>query len=383
MDLDDWDIDIVPTNEDGRPDPGEQAYRMDFRHALLRAMSTPNTIISYRPYYFLSALVFARQDKSRNLGLFAGHQRAFEHKPWVESAITKLGIPSPGWKYIADEEQPDANILLERGPIVVRPNRGSGGQGITQVYDQKTLSAQWPKGEEFFASVSPYLPDCPSLNIGAVVWDDGVTLHYPSVQLIGIRSCVTRRFGYCGNDFALMAEMDDDIIQQLEDYTTRIANWLREKGYRGAFGVDYMLNGNELLFMEINPRFQGSTRVSCMLSVENEEPCLLIDHLAAMLHFETRIAPPLKELIRQCQPISQIVVHNTTGVQCHANIFNLSKSLRQTEPTRRMEVVVTSEIVCNIGAIATNFSVRRKVTEDGYTIDETIDKAIRETAIFY
>ena len=53
-------------------------------------------------------------------------------------------------------------------------------------------------------SVTAFLADAVSVNVGAVVFPGGtVAVHPASIQLIGIEPCTSRRFGYCGNDFGV------------------------------------------------------------------------------------------------------------------------------------------------------------------------------------
>ena len=71
VDLETWDI-------DAHLDAPETAH---FRRIMLQALSMPSALLPYRPSSFLSAIWFARRDRCLNLGLFGGHQAAFEHKP--------------------------------------------------------------------------------------------------------------------------------------------------------------------------------------------------------------------------------------------------------------------------------------------------------------
>ena len=155
---------------------------------------------------------------------------------------------------------------------------------------------------EAFVSVAPFLSDAVPVNVGATAWHDGVTVHYPSVQLIGIPECVTRRFGYCGNDFGLAKDLDRAILDQIESATVTIGNWLRSYGYRGTFGVDFLVHDGVLLFTEINPRFQGSTHASCKLAIDAGESCLMLEHLAAIMGMPAPRQRPVAELASEAPP---------------------------------------------------------------------------------
>ena len=183
VDLETWDID----DHLGAPETAT------FRRIMLQALSAPSALLPYRPSSFLSAIWFARRDRCRNLGLFGGHQAAFEHKPWVETSLADLGVRTIPWTYVADEEQLRTEEMLRRGPLILRRSRTSGGEGIVRVDDAGQARLQWPRVSEAFVSVAPFLSGGLPVNVGATAWHDGVTVHYPSVQLIGIPDCVTRR----------------------------------------------------------------------------------------------------------------------------------------------------------------------------------------------
>jgi len=275
----------------------EDASRM-FRREHLRTLSEASALVPYRASQFLSSIWFARRDRCLHLGLFGGHEAAFEHKPWVETSIQGLGISTVPWTYIADEDQLTARHLPFDGPIVLRRSRTSGGEGFTIVDDASHIADAWPSVPEAFISVAPFLADSLPLNVGATVWLEGVTVHRPSVQLVGIPNCVTRPFGYCGNDFGLATRLPRDLIDEIELTTIKIGLWMRSNGYLGTFGVDYMLYDGALLFTEVNPRFQGSTQASCRLSIQANESCLMLEHLAAFLGLEAPTEPPLHQRLK-------------------------------------------------------------------------------------
>ena len=366
MDMETWDIDDHPA----------ALATVAFRQALLRVMSSPCALLPYRPSRFLSALTFARNDRCLNLGLFGSHQYAFEHKPWVESAVAQMGIPNLGWQYIADEDQLDAERLLAEGPVMLRRSRTSGGEGLLKVDDPESLVRGWPRDSEAFVSVSRYIPDGLPINVGATVWDDGVTVHFPSVQLVGIQSCVTRPFGYCGNDFALAKELDARVLDEVETSTVRIGGWLREHGYRGTFGVDYLLHQGRALFTEINPRFQGSTRASARLSTELDEPCLLLEHVAAMMGLHRPERRPLRESVLEAAPLSQVVVHQTGRSATHVDVGELRRELRSVDPTCRLDVALPQEVLCERGAVVGRFTFDTSVTDDGFSLRPELDQVI-------
>lgn len=361
---------------------GEQAT-VEFRRALLGALSADSALLPYRSSSFLSAIHFARQERCENLGLFGAHQSAFEHKPYVESAVGRLGIPRIPWRYIADEDQLRARDLVESGTLLLRRSRTSGGEGFVRVKSPDEIADHWPKDTESFVSVAPFIENATPVNVGATVWpsapdNDHVTVHFPSVQLIGISSCVTREFGYCGNDFGAAKELDRSTIDQIEVATKRIGEWLRGRGYLGTFGVDYLVKDGVPLFTEVNARFQGSTRTSCRLSVDRDEACLMLEHVAAMLQLQRPAARlPLRELVDSAGEISTVAVHWTgresasvDGTALHARLLGLLGDVQA-------DSLVPNGIRSEPGSLVGRFNVPARMTRTGYDLDQRFSDVVQ------
>ena len=346
----------------------------EFRQGLLRALASDSALLPYRPSGFLSAIWFARRDRAWNLGMFGAHQSAFEHKPWVETSVAGLGVPHVPWHYIADEDQLSANSVIRSGPVILRRSRTSGGEGLERIDDPGDLAVHWPHVPERFMSISPYLDGALPVNVGATVWKDGVTVHRPSVQLIGIPGIVTREFGYCGNDFGLMRDVDAHIIDEIERSTIAIGDWLSRNGYRGSFGVDYLVHEGHALFSEVNPRFQGSTHLSSRISIEADEPCLLLEHVAAWLGIgapDPACRPRLRDVVASTSDISHVVFHWTGLTPAELETRSFSTALRKAGGLA-VELLPEPDLTVDTGAAVARWTTRRRVTGNGYDLSESV-----------
>lgn len=366
VDLEKWDI-------DAHLDAPETAI---FRRVMLQAMSVPSALLPYRPSSFLSAIWFARRDRCRNLGLFGGHQAAFEHKPWVETSIASLNVRTIPWTYVADEEQLRTDEMLRHGPLILRRSRTSGGEGIVRVDDASQARLQWPHVAEAFVSVAPFLEGGVPVNVGATAWHDGITVHYPSIQLIGIPDCVTRPFGYCGNDFGLVKDLEPAVFDQIEAATTSIGNWLRSYGYRGTFGVDFLVHDGVPLFTEINPRFQGSTHASCKLAINAGESCLMLEHLAATMGMDAPRQRPVRELAAEAPALAHFVVHWTGSEAERIDPSPLVRLAMATGQAVRAEVLTRPGLLTQRGAAVARIVCRESVTRTGFELTEPFARAV-------
>jgi hypothetical protein len=348
----------------------------ELRAALLRTLSKPSAIFTYRPTTFLSAVAFARQDRCRYLGLFKGHQAAFEHKPWLESSISALGVPHIPWSYISDMDQLDALRILDEGPVMLRRSRTTGGVGLVKVEAQEDLLALWPDEEEAYVSVSPYIDGAVPVNVGAVVWTDGVTLHHASVQLIGIPGCTNRPFGYCGNDFGAVGALGAEILDAMEVVVAILAAWLHRLGYRGAFGADFLVKDGILLFTEVNPRFQGSTHASAQLSVEDDESCLLLEHLAALLGISAPRSRRLRDLVPADAGFAHLVVHHTGLEPASLDAGPVAAAARVLPGFCRADVLTQPHLTTDSGGTIARITARSSMTGDGFHLLEPWRSAV-------
>ena len=374
VDLDQWDI------EDHLDEPPAH----EFRDAILKYLATPTALLPYRPSNFISSILFARRDRCIDLGLFGSHQTIFEHKPWVETNVEALGLPRVPWIYIADEERSKARRLLAEGPIMLRVSRSSGGAGLVKVDSPETLEANWPYRPEAFVSVTPFLRDVIPINIDATVWRDGITMHRPSAQLIGIPRCTTRPFGYCGNDFAMAADLDAQTLDSIEASVRALGNWLRQYNYIGTFGVDFLVHQGVPLFTEINPRFQGSTHASSQLSSEAGESCVILDHLAAALGVEAPQRRPLREMSTGRAPLAHLVIH-WVGEPAHLRSGPLVAALVKLPQVCRVDLAAKPNVLTTTGGTVARVTVRNQITTTGFALLDPwaamVDDAIQvETA---
>ncbi len=370
VDLDVYEVD------DELDDPAVQQAR----DILLRILSRPSALVTYRSSAWVSAVAFARASQCTHLVMFKDHQVAFEHKPWVESALRVEGIEGIEWRYAANEDQLEMMRRLADGPLMLRPSRSCGGVGLSRVRTQPELESEWPGGDEALVSVARFLHPTVPVNIGGVVWDDGVTLHPASVQLIGVPELTSRQFGYCGNDFGAFGALDDDVIDQVDAATRSVGRWLQRHGYRGAFGVDYLVHQGRAIFTEVNPRFQGSTHLSARISLMRGEPCIMLEHIAALMRLPAPQDRPLRSLAREIPPLAHMVVHCGGVAPRRLDLARPLERLAGFETFLRADLVPPPELELDPGAAACRISVRDRVTEDGFALTGAWRQRLQEVS---
>ncbi len=131
--------------------------------------------------------------------------------------------------------------------------------------------------------VSPYLTNAVPINVHMVIFDDDCIVFPPSLQILQESQ---RHFIYIGADFH--TNFASKVYTEIIVASKKLANCMRNMGYRGVCGIDYMLTKNKLLFLEVNARFQSSTFLLNRLLSEKELPSV---HELNVMAFEHKNCP--------------------------------------------------------------------------------------------
>lgn len=178
----------------------------------------------------------------------------FLTRQWLSSYVPIL----PYWMLLGKDIRYD--VLIQAFPsvdtFVAQASSSCGGSGtflltkenFGQICNQVTQDAVY--------AISPYKENSVSPNIHLLIYDDEVLLMPPSIQLIEPND---RGFSYRGADFSAYNGISQEVDSKLKKYSMRIGTSLKNSGYRGICGVDFLIDHNEVFLMEVNARFQSST----------------------------------------------------------------------------------------------------------------------------
>lgn len=126
-------------------------------------------------------------------------------------------------------------------------------------------------------SVSVYQQNNISLNNTFIISNKDIIIFDGSYQKI----IKQNQLLYDGWDFDKYKKLPEKIQKQLFNQTYVIAKKLQKSGYRGIGGVDYILVGDQLYYMEINPRFQSSSQeLDKLLQKQNYPSIFELNYLA-------------------------------------------------------------------------------------------------------
>ncbi len=216
-----------------------------------------------------------------------------------------------------------ASDILD-GPFVVQHPVGSSGENTYIV----SIEADFDKAKEALGpgqrvKISKYMP-VPSLNGHCVVLRTREGLRTlavcPSVQIVGVHGCTNRAEVYCGNDFAAAGKVPEAVREETCTIMEKVGLYMGSKGFLGVFGMDFLLDSDEVLALEINPRFQGSSMLLSLLQVDRGEVPLAALHVMQFMglvdEFSQEFLMKLGRMYRVPYTGAHLIVHNLGATSC-------------------------------------------------------------------
>jgi len=189
-------------------------------------------------------LVDLLNDKSRFLG-----------------AIADMGLPRLPGRWVRLSGARYNELASEMGGrLVAQLARGASGSGTAFIRSDADYRAAGLRLGDGDVWIAPDMGEL-SLNVNAIAFPSGTAVSYPSVQLEGLQMVHARRGMYCGNDYLATADLPAPSVNDVIEQTARIGAWLASLGYRGLFGLDFVLDpaSSRVYAVDLNPRWQGST----------------------------------------------------------------------------------------------------------------------------
>ncbi len=182
---------------------------------------------------------------------------AMGSKSAAKSRMQKAGVPTlPG--YHGDEQSAAA---LERHavqlgfPLIIKPSGGGGGKGMQIVNELAELRTALATARRLAAAafkddkllLERYLPAPRHVEVQVFADQHGTLVH------LFDRDCSVQRRHQKLIEEAEAPAIDADVREHLHAAACTVA---REIGYVGAGTVEFLLNGREFYFMEMNTRLQ-------------------------------------------------------------------------------------------------------------------------------
>jgi biotin carboxylase len=125
---------------------------------------------------------------------------------------------------------------------------------------------------------------CRQAAIEACVTRNGIAVGPLATELVGFDELTPYRGGWCGNEIAPGA-FSEGALDEAAAMTRRIGERLAAMGYRGVFGLDFLLDEEhgDLFLGEMNPRITGLTPLSTQVARDVGCAPLMLLHILEWL----------------------------------------------------------------------------------------------------
>lgn len=146
---------------------------------------------------------------------------------------------------------------INSSDFVIQKVHGGGGIG-TFLFNENTFE----ENKNLFNNkdrylISNYLPNSISVNVHIFVSENNNLVTPGSVQII---ENISNQLMYRGADYVAYRDIPLDQREEIRKTSINISNILRNQGYLGVAGIDYIIDeSGEIYCSEINPRFQASS----------------------------------------------------------------------------------------------------------------------------
>lgn len=152
--------------------------------------------------------------------------------------------------------------------LVIQLPIGSGGSKTFICNNDNYYIVEKSLIENKLYSVSKYIENNTPFNVHCLIGKNQIEILPPSQQELEIID----KIEYIGSTYNI--SLDNNSLKKLRNYCTIICEKLKDMGYKGVLGIDFIETDNEFYFMEINPRFQGSTQKVDKILKDNNLPSI-------------------------------------------------------------------------------------------------------------
>jgi predicted ATP-grasp superfamily ATP-dependent carboligase len=175
--------------------------------------------------------------------------------------------------------------------VLQEPLSSSGGNGthlLTKSNETKVIGNILSSD----CLISPYYQNSVSINQHIVIYKKDIILFSPSIQIIRL---INNKLQYCGGDYKAIDDLPNEIKEKIFRNSLIIGRLVQKLEYCGVLGIDYLLIKNEdLLFLELNCRFQASTLALNQALLDNNLPSIQEYHINSFGHDKPIINPNIR-----------------------------------------------------------------------------------------
>lgn len=276
--------------------------------------SMPN-IITFKPSPKIEKICEA--NKFNHMGNDWRLNRKFENKINFVEITRKLKIANAQSEIIELHDFGQLEKYFKAGAkCVIQLPRGFSGNSTFLLEGREDFDKLANKLKGRRIKVAKYLSG-ETFTINGCVGRDDVYVGKTIYQITGLTDFNGNKLGTSGNDYVYAEKLDPTARKKIFDYTKKIGRFMAEEGYKGIFGLDFIVGENgQTDLIEINPRLVGSIPVYTKLQIENGEYPFLAIHLSGFVREKSVKKPQPRQsysdwIKEKNFSASQLILRNT------------------------------------------------------------------------
>lgn len=193
------------------------------------------------------------------------------------------------------------SLFPEYDEFIIQKNYSAGGHGTFKLNknNEKTIKDKISFYEPYL--VSPFLKNTISMCCHVIISEEDTLIFPLALQQL---SEANNRISYEGTDYSFSKDLNKEIKDNCIEFINKISKLLSKNGYRGICGYDFLLIDKTPYFIEINPRFMGSSYlINYALSESN---------LPSLFELNTMAFENSKKLVKYKKVVSEMSINYIT-----------------------------------------------------------------------
>jgi len=234
-----------------------------------RSKNNVANVITFKPSPMIQRV--CRDNSFRYLGNDWKLNRDLEDKTKFVEVTEKLKISNANSKIIKLDKNNCSLDFSRNKKFVVQLPRGFSGNATFFIEDKNNLDEIFKKYKNRKVKLSEYFKG-ETYTINACVIGNEILISKPIFQITGLSSYNKNSFGgTCGNDYIYPKKLRKKQRKEIFDCTKKVGDYIKRLGYKGIFGLDFVVNNKKVNLIEINPRIIGSMSLFTKLQIQNNQ----------------------------------------------------------------------------------------------------------------
>lgn len=227
------------------------------KKTLLQLISENHNIkfMFYNPYYasFLGGEILKHTISNNQIYSYNFLRDKMKTRLWLSNTIpvlesTALSVSQCSIEFFK-KFFPRCDLFVLQGCT------GAGGNDTYIINDESWGRIKECLNPNEIFLLSPYITPSFSVNVHITIGNN-IRIAPASIQIVEKEK---DRLIFHGSDFVEYHNISKKIRVKIELYSNQIAELIKNMGYKGILGIDFLVFKKEVYFLEINPRFQSST----------------------------------------------------------------------------------------------------------------------------